>query len=58
MSPDPNSDLIGTTFPVDTGGVGVVTGTAPWSSQYVLVSTDAGPTCRPSAVVRRGKELA
>lgn len=57
MSPDPNADLIGFTFPVDTGGVGVVTGSAPWNPAYVLVDTEAGPTARVAHEVRRGKEL-
>ena len=55
---DPNADLIGHTFPVDTGGVGTVTGSAPWNPAYVVVVTEAGPTVRVASQVRRGKELA
>jgi hypothetical protein len=54
---DPNADLIGTAFPVDTGGVGIVTGSCSWSASYVEVDTDAGPTVRVAAQVRRRKEL-
>ena len=57
MSPDPNADLIGHTFPVDTGGLGIVTGSAPWASAYVEVTTEAGPTVRVAGQVRRSKEL-
>ena len=57
MSPDPNADLIGFRFPVDTGGEGVVIGSAPWNPAYVLVDTAAGPTARVASQVRRGKEL-
>ena len=55
MSPDPNADLIGHTFPVDRGGV---TGTASWDSAYVEVQTEAGPTVRVASQVRRRRELA
>jgi hypothetical protein len=57
MSTDPNADLIGMTFPVDTGGVGTVVGTCAWNPAYVEVTTDAGPTLRVTAQVRRRKEL-
>ena len=57
MSPDPNADLIGLTFPVDSGGVGTVTGSASWDSAYVEVQTEAGPTVRVAAQVRRRREL-
>lgn len=57
-APDPNADLIGHTFPVDTGGLGVVVGSAPWNEAYLLVDTDAGPTARVAAQVRRAKEMA
>lgn len=55
---DPNADLIGHRFPVDTGGEGVVVRSAPWDPSYVEVDTDAGPTARVAAQVRRSKELA
>lgn len=54
---DTNADLIGFTFPVDSGGHGTVTRTAPWNPAYVEVDTDAGPTARVAAQVRRSKEL-
>jgi len=57
MTPDPNSDLIGYRFPVDSGGEGVVVSTASWSEGYVLVSTPAGVTTRVAKQVRRRKEL-
>jgi hypothetical protein len=57
MTPDPNADLVGHTFPVDTGGVGTVTGTWALDPSYVEVETPAGPTVRLAAQVRRGKEL-
>lgn len=56
-TPDPNADLIGTTFPVD-GGVAIVTGSAAWDTAYVAVDTPAGPSVRVAAQVRRRKELA
>ncbi len=56
MTPDPNADLLGYSFPVD-GGVAVVTGTARWSDVYVTVSTPTGPSVRVAAQVRRRKEL-
>lgn len=57
MSTDAHADLIGHTFPVDSGGLGTVVGTAPWNPAYVLVTTEAGPTVRVAAQVRRAKEL-
>lgn len=54
---DPNADLVGLTFPVDTGGLGVVVGTWPPSAAYVEVDTPAGPTLRVAAQVRRSKEI-
>lgn len=58
MTTDPNADLIGFTFPVDTGGTGTVTGTASWSNgTYVAVSTEAGPTARVASQVRRARAL-
>lgn len=56
-TPDPNADLLGYSFPVDTGGEGVVTGTCVWNDAYVTVDTPAGPTLRVAAQVRRSKEL-
>jgi hypothetical protein len=58
MTTDPHADLIGHTFPVDTGGVGTVTGTWRLDRNYVEIDTEAGPTVRPAAQVRRGRELA
>jgi hypothetical protein len=58
MTPDPNSDLVGYRFPVDSGGEGVVTATASWSEGvYVTVATPAGVTARVASQVRRRKEL-
>jgi hypothetical protein len=57
MSTDPNADLIGMTFPVDTGGEGIVVGSCRWNSAYVEITTGAGPTLRVAAQVRRRKEL-
>lgn len=54
---DPNADLRGHRFPVDTGGEGTVIGSAPWNPAYVAVDTPAGPTVRVAAQVRRRKEL-
>ena len=58
MTTDPNADLIGHTFPVDTGGEGVVIGTWELDPSYVDVQTDAGLTVRKADQVRRAKELA
>lgn len=55
-TPDPNADLIGHTFPVDTGGLGTVVRTAPWNPAYVEVDTEAGPTVRRAEHVRLEKE--
>lgn len=57
MTTDPNADLIGHRFPVDTGGEGTVLGSASWDPTYVTVSTSAGPTVRVAAQLRRRKEL-
>lgn len=54
---DPNADLIGLRFPVDTGGEGIVTGTASWNEAYVTVATPTGATTRVASQVRRRKEL-
>jgi hypothetical protein len=54
--PDPNADLIGTTFPVN-GGMVTVTGSCSWNPAYVAVDTPAGPSCRVAAQVRRRKEI-
>ena len=56
MSTDPNADLIGTTFPADTGR-GTVTGTCAWNPAYVEVDTPGGTTLRVAAQVRRRREL-
>lgn len=56
MTPDPNEDLVGFSWPLD-GGVATVVGTARWSPLYVDVDTPAGPTVRVAAQVRRRKEL-
>lgn len=58
MTTDRNADLIGHTFPVDTGGVGVVLGSWALDPTYVDVQTDAGLTLRRADQVRRAKELA
>lgn len=57
MTTDPNADLIGMTFPVDTGGVGTVLGSAPWNPAYVEVDTGVGSTVRVAAQIRRRREL-
>jgi hypothetical protein len=57
MTTDPNADLIGHTLTVDTGGVGVVTGTWALDPTYVEVDTQAGTTLRRADQVRRAKEL-
>lgn len=57
-TPGPHADLTGYRFPVDTGGLGTVTGPAPWSPAYVLVDTEAGPTARVAAQLRIHKEAA
>lgn len=57
-STDPNADLIGHRFLVDTGEVGIVRGSAPWSSLYVEIDTESGPTVRVATQVRREKGLA
>lgn len=52
-----HADLVGHRFPVDTGGLGTVLGTWRLNPAYVDVATDAGPTLRVAAQVRRGREL-
>jgi hypothetical protein len=59
-TPDLNADLVGLVLTVMTPrGVvdGTVIGSAPWSSAYVELETEAGPTVRVAAQVRRWKEL-
>lgn len=56
-TPDPNADLIGYRFPVDSGGEGVVVSTSSWNDAYIVVSTPAGSTVRVAKQVRRRKEL-
>lgn len=62
----PNHDLIGYTFRLDGGGLGRVSGTAPWSEQYVLVEclredaegeVQRSTTTRLASQVRRAREL-
>jgi hypothetical protein len=51
----PESDLVGFRFPTE-DGEGVVTHLLP-GGQYAAVSTPAGDTCRPVALLRRAKEF-
>jgi hypothetical protein len=60
MSLDPNADLVGHALLVEMpkGLVeGTVTGSALWSSAYVVIETTLGLTVRVAAQVRRQKEL-